>query len=108
MAAAPSPLPPAFHPTSSSWLNLFERWFAELINRKPRRCAHRSVAELEADVRGWINEGSEDPSPSSGPGARLNLGSPLSDWDGAFGDAAKLWAVDGKRPELDSAVAVDS
>ena len=41
---------PRFHlhftPTSSSWLNLVERWFAELTNRKLRRSAHRSVTEL--------------------------------------------------------------
>src|SRR6266487_4906437 len=39
---------PRFHlhltPTYSSWLNLVERWFAELTNRKLRRSAHRSVA----------------------------------------------------------------
>jgi len=41
------------HPTwtcTSSWLNLVERWFAELANRKLRRSTHRSVAALEADV----------------------------------------------------------
>ena len=58
---------PRFHlhftPTSSSWLNLVERWFAELTNRKLRRCAHRSVTELEADVRKWINEWNIDPKP---------------------------------------------
>ena len=35
-----------FTPTSSSWLNLVERWFAELTTRKLRRSAHRSVTEL--------------------------------------------------------------
>jgi transposase len=58
---------PRFHlhftPTSSSWLNLVERWFAELTNRKLRRSAHRSVTELEADVRKWINEWNKDPKP---------------------------------------------
>ena len=58
---------PRFHlhftPTSSSWLNLVERWFAELTNRKLRRSAHRSVVELEADVRAWINTWNEDPKP---------------------------------------------
>jgi hypothetical protein len=46
---------PRFHlhftPTSSSWMNLVERWFAELTNRKLRRSAHRSVTELETDIR---------------------------------------------------------
>ena len=58
---------PRFHlhftPTSSSWLNLVERWFAELTNRKLRRSAHRSVVELEADVRAWINEWNKAPKP---------------------------------------------
>jgi transposase len=58
---------PRFHlhftPTSSSWLNLVERWFAELTNRKLRRSAHRSVTELEADIRRWINEWNKDPRP---------------------------------------------
>ena len=58
---------PRFHlhftPTSSSWLNLVERWFAELTNRKLRRSAHRSVTELEGDIRKWITEWNKDPKP---------------------------------------------
>jgi transposase len=58
---------PRFHlhftPTSSSWLNLVERWFAELTNRKLRRSAHRSVTDLENDIRKWINEWNKDPKP---------------------------------------------
>ena len=58
---------PRFHlhltPTYSSWLNLVERWFAELTNRKLRRSAHRSVAELEADLRVWIDAWNQDPKP---------------------------------------------
>jgi len=58
---------PRFHlhftPTSSSWLNLVERWFAELTNRKLRRSAHRSVTDLEADIRKWINEWNKNPRP---------------------------------------------
>jgi transposase len=58
---------PRFHlhftPTSASWLNLVERWFAELTNRKLRRSAHRSITELEADIRKWINEWNADPKP---------------------------------------------
>jgi transposase len=52
-----------FTPTSSSWLNLVERWFAELTNRKLRRSAHRSVTELEVDIRRWINEWNKNPRP---------------------------------------------
>jgi transposase len=50
-------------PTYSSWLNLVERWFAELTNRKLRRSAHRSVAELEADLTAWIAAWNEAPRP---------------------------------------------
>jgi transposase len=58
---------PRFHlhftPASSSWMNLVERWFAELTNRKLRRPAHRSVTELETGIRKWINEWDKDPRP---------------------------------------------
>ena len=43
-----------FTPTSSSWMNLAGRWFAELTNRKLCHCARRSVTELEADIGRWI------------------------------------------------------
>jgi transposase len=52
-----------FTPTSSSWLNLVERWFAELTNRKLRRSAHRSVTDLENDIRTWITEWNKNPRP---------------------------------------------
>ena len=58
---------PRFHlhftPTYASWLNLVERWFAELTNRKLRRSTHRSVKELEADVTAWIEAWNTDPKP---------------------------------------------
>jgi transposase len=58
---------PRFHlhftPTSSSWLNLVERWFAELTRRKLRRSAHRTVTELETDIRKWVNAWNADPKP---------------------------------------------
>jgi transposase len=52
-----------FTPTSSSWLNLVERWFAELTNKLLRRGAHRSVRDLNADIRGWIDTWNHDPRP---------------------------------------------
>jgi transposase len=52
-----------FTPTSSSWLNLVERWFAELTNKKLRRGAHRSVAQLNADIRAWMKTWNDDPRP---------------------------------------------
>jgi transposase len=52
-----------FTPTSSSWLNLVERWFAELTAKKLRRGAHRSVRDLNADIRAWIKTWNDDPKP---------------------------------------------
>jgi transposase len=52
-----------FTPTSSSWLNLIERWVRRAHSRKLRRSAHRSVTELETDIRTWINEWNKDPKP---------------------------------------------
>jgi transposase len=62
---------PRFHlhftPTSSSWLNLVERWFAELTTRKLRRSAHRNVRELTADIQAWTDAWNDDPGRSHGP-----------------------------------------
>jgi transposase len=52
-----------FTPTSSSWLNLVERWFAELTTKKLRRGAHRSVRQLNADIRAWIDSWNQNPKP---------------------------------------------
>jgi hypothetical protein len=52
-----------FTPTSSSWLNLVERWFAELTNRKLRRSAHRSIKELIDDLHAWIAASNDNPKP---------------------------------------------
>jgi transposase len=52
-----------FTPTSSSWLNLVERWFSELTTKKLRRGTHRSVRELNTDIRAWIDTWNENPRP---------------------------------------------
>ena len=44
-------------------MNLVERWFAELTNRKLRRSARSSVRELEADLRKWTSEWNRNPEP---------------------------------------------
>ncbi len=58
---------PRFHlhftPTGSSWMNLVERWFAELTSRKLKRGTHRSVAELNKDIRDWTAHWNENPRP---------------------------------------------
>ena len=52
-----------FTPTYSSWLNLVERWFAELTNRWLRRGTHHSVRELVASIRTWTEMWNDDPKP---------------------------------------------
>ena len=52
-----------FTPTSSSWLNLVERWFAELTRKKLARSAHRSIKELTADLDNWVSAWNENPKP---------------------------------------------
>ena len=58
---------PRFHlhftPTGASWLNLVERWFAELTTKKLRRGAHRSVKALNADIRDWLTGWNDHPRP---------------------------------------------
>jgi transposase len=52
-----------FTPTYSSWLNLVERWFAELTSKWLKRGTHRSVSELERAIQSWIDSWNDDPRP---------------------------------------------
>lgn len=52
-----------FTPTSGSWINQVERWFAELTRKQIQRGVHRSVAQLEADIRTFIDRHNDDPKP---------------------------------------------
>ena len=50
-------------PTSSSWLNQVERFFALLTERQIRRGVHRSVPELKAGIQAFIDNHNADPKP---------------------------------------------
>jgi transposase len=52
-----------FTPTYSSWLNLVERWFAELTNKWLRRNTHRSVRALTDSIRTWVTDWNDNPRP---------------------------------------------
>jgi len=58
---------PRFHlhftPTSASWLNLVERWFAQLTDKQLRRGVHRSTKELETAIRSYIQNHNKNPKP---------------------------------------------
>ena len=52
-----------FVPTSCSWLNLIERWFAELTNKNIRRGSFFSVAELVASIQDFLAAWNQKPRP---------------------------------------------
>jgi transposase len=58
---------PRFHvhftPTYASWLNLVERWFAELTMKQIRRGTFRSVRQLKAAIQAFIDAHQADPRP---------------------------------------------
>ena len=58
---------PRFHlhftPTSSSWLNLVERWFRDLTDKRLRRGSFNSVADLIAAIEEYLAVHNEDPKP---------------------------------------------
>jgi len=58
---------PRFHrhftPTSSSWLNLVERWFRELTEKRIRRGVFRSVSQLTAAIEEFLSVYNRDPKP---------------------------------------------
>jgi len=58
---------PRFHlhftPTSGSWLNLVERWFALLTERQIKRGSHRSTIELERAIRDYLAVYNQNPTP---------------------------------------------
>ena len=58
---------PRFHvhftPTSASWLNQVERWFATLTQKQIRRGSHRSTQQLEQAIRDYLNLYNQNPKP---------------------------------------------
>ncbi|MBL8450677.1 MAG: IS630 family transposase [Dechloromonas sp.] len=58
---------PRFHvhftPTSASWINQVERWFATLTEKQIRRGTHRSTRELERAIRDYLQHYNADPKP---------------------------------------------
>jgi transposase len=58
---------PRFHlhftPTGASWLNLVERWFANLTEKQIRRGVHRSTRDLEQAIRRYIDHSNQHAKP---------------------------------------------
>jgi hypothetical protein len=60
---------PRYHlhltPTSTSWLNRVERWFALLADKQIKRGVHRSVHELKAAITAFIQAPNDNPKPTT-------------------------------------------
>ena len=58
---------PRFHlhftPTSSSWLNLVERWFREITDKAIRRGVFGSVPDLITAIEAYLDANNDDPTP---------------------------------------------
>src|SRR6202163_1462034 len=54
---------PHFVPTSSSWLNLVERWFGHLDSKAIRRGVFLSVADLQSSIEAFLHAWNENPQP---------------------------------------------
>jgi transposase len=58
---------PRFHmhftPTSASWLNLVERWFREITDKRIRRGTFKSVGALVAAIMEYLEANNADPKP---------------------------------------------
>lgn len=52
-----------FTPTSASWLNQVERWFALLAEKQIKRGVHRSICDLKVDITAFIKAHNDDPKP---------------------------------------------
>jgi len=52
-----------FTPTSSSWLNLVEGWFAQLTNKRLRTGSFNSVDALTEAIDIWVSHWNDDPKP---------------------------------------------
>jgi len=52
-----------FTPTSSSWLNLVERFFAEITRKRIRRGVFKSVTDLEVAIHSYLAEPNDHPKP---------------------------------------------
>ena len=52
-----------YTPTSSSWLNLVERWFREITDKRIRRGSFHSLAELEQAIEEYLEHNNQQPKP---------------------------------------------
>jgi transposase len=69
-----------FHytPTSASWLNAVEGFFAKLTKRRLKRGVFPSLVDLQAVISRFLRETNDAPKPSSGPPIPIKSSPPLN------------------------------
>jgi hypothetical protein len=68
-----------FTPTSSSWLNAVEGFFAKLSRRRLKRGVFRSVRELKAAINRFLDETNSNQNPSHGPQTQTKSSPPSNE-----------------------------
>lgn len=63
MAGKASPFPSALHADEFLWLNLVERWFAEITRQRIRRGVFRSVRDLTEAIESYLAINNANPKP---------------------------------------------
>ena len=78
----------------SSWLNLVERWFAEMTTKKIRRGAHRSVTSSSSVTsHSWIAPGTRTPVPTSGSRRPMRSSASLARYCSRISEAALVGSL---------------
>jgi transposase len=62
-----------FTPTSASWLNMVERFFGDLSERKLKRGVFQSLEKLVQEVNGYIEAHNKDPKPFIWPASATDI-----------------------------------
>ena len=82
---------PRFHlhftPTYSSWLNLVERWFAELTTKWLTRGTHRSIKALVDSINTWVERWNDDPRPFTWHKTSNQILATIADYCERIGDS---------------------
>jgi hypothetical protein len=61
--SCPVSLTAPFTPTSASWLNLVERFFAEITQKRIRRGVFHSIVDLQMAINGYLKQHNANPKP---------------------------------------------
>jgi hypothetical protein len=94
MATEASALCASLHSDSSKWLNLVERWFGKLTDKRIRRAAFMSVNDLVAAINEYMQVWNRNPKPLFWTVSAESIMTKLSLYKTNFGkDSARLYVT---------------